>query len=326
MVVGNVLRSFLLLIVAGLSLGIARAYAANEILAYCDDCKASQYQACATQMGHRFDLSNASRVWVVDFAKQQTIKYELEVYPPGTIIYGSDSEISSGSRIIPIQVALSSWEADVADQLVDWVNQILRPNGGGYAFTQCSPNSSVSNRKHEKDVSIQSGGAVAIQPIEVPPGAPYTSAYDIIGNTSASIQLANMLLSDMQIMNSLGVLYNFANNFINVLPVNIEAVIRVEFPDGSIGKWEYNAFAGRWEADFTTFSDSDGNPIPMTPSDMTGRTYHFGGQSPGQDNLIRFLGRAQALGIPITGPGGGTIPTKCEMVGERLRCSPLSGY
>lgn len=326
MAVGNVLKGFVLLVVAGLSLGIARAYAANEVLAYCDDCQASQYQACAIQMGHQFDLSNASRVWVVDFVRQQVTKYELEVYPPGTIIYGSDSETSSGSTIIPIQVPLSPWEEDAVDQLVDWVNQVLRPNGGGYSFTQCTSSPTASNRERDDDASIRSGGAVAIQPIEVPPDAPWTSAYDIIGNTSASIQLASMLLSDMNIMNSLGVLYNLANNFINVLPVNLEAVIRMEFPDGSIGKWEYNAFAGRWEADFATFSDSDGNPIPMTPSDMTGRTYHFGGQPPGQDNLIRFLGRAQALGIPITGPGGGTLPTECEMVGDRLRCSPLSGY
>lgn len=317
-------RSFFLILVFGLSFG--RVEAASQVLATCDDCSSSQHGTCATHLGHQFGLAHGSKVWIVDFVQQYTTKFELEVYPPGTIIYGREESPSGEFTVIPVPESLTSSEQNVADLLIDWVNQILRPNGGGYAFTTCPQSSSASNAEADGGSMVLGRGAVAIQDIIVPPDAPWVSAYEIIGNTAAGIQLANMLLSDIPITQSLGVLYNFANNFINVLPVNLEAVIRMKFPDGSLGQWDYNAFTERWEANFATFHDSDGNPIPMTPSDMTGRAYLFSGQAPGQENLDRFLQRAQLLGIPITGPGGGSIPTKCEMVGDRLRCSPISGY
>jgi len=53
------------------------------------------------------------------------------------------------STVIPIQVGLGTYELDVADQLIDWVNQILRPNGGGYSFTTCPQNLSASDGKQK---------------------------------------------------------------------------------------------------------------------------------------------------------------------------------
>lgn len=316
-------------VLAGGALFTTQVAAQAQYGAVCDGCTLQQYTECAVQIGFWYGASTGTRVFVLDFHNEHTAKYRLQVIPPGGTIDSVDSadkssvELTSISQIIPHPEALTSDEAMDADALIAWTNDLTRPNGGGQTRVAC-PGSSTSGTppvmagESSEIQSLGSSDAAAVEIVQVPSNMA-GSAYDVIGNQVFGIQIAQQIMAGRPFFNATGRFLNLIDRIFNI-PLNTEAILLLEFSDGSLGIWVLNYPKSRWQADFQTFEDSDGNPIPHTPSDLVGNTYMFSNQN----NLQNFLDRAHQFGIPITGPGGGII-TECRMEGGNLRCFPRPG-
>lgn len=327
----NAKKRFLWLLVVLLGNGMlaTNSLAQTKYGAVCDGCTQQQYHACAQYMGWWYGLSTNTRIFVFDFINQQAVKYRLQVVPPGgSVDSDSESFIQGLPDVFAFPETLSANEENASDLLIQWTNEVTRPNGGGQTVESCPGSATGTPAVLSKDWSIseqgtsQSTQSPALKKISVPANLA-ESAFDVIGNQSASIHIAQQLLADQPVFNFFGQIANFIDDISNMM-LNVSVVLRLEFSDGSAGIWTLNRVFMTWEADFSTFRDSDNNPIPHTPADLIGNTYHFSGQSPGESNLANFLDRAQMFGAPITGPGGGGggVPTECRMEGDDMVCRP----
>ncbi len=293
----------------------------------CDGCSDLQMQQCAIEVATVEDLQTGKHVWIFDFENWVASKYYLEVTPPGTIIQGKgnrdDRQLTRSGLIIAIPQALFAREVVLSDALFEMVDVVWRPRGWGYHYPACGQFgiSSLEWPDHLEDTeSTTQSQPVMTYPVNIPPGPDQDSAYDIIGRQALALQLAQAHQGPVAY---LGEVQSWVANFVRANPVNTETSIRLVFSDGSSGIWRFNFETNRWEPDWSTFEDSDGNPIPLSSNDLApGMGFEFSGSEPGEQNLQRFLDRAAMLDIPITGPGGGDGPilVRCDVTSNGISC------
>jgi hypothetical protein len=256
-------------------------------------------------------------------------KFYLEITPPGTIIQGHprqvDSSTTQSGLTIAVPIPLSAEEINLSDALFELVEVVWRPQGWGYHYPACagSNHSSTTSdgRLDELEANVLSQPSMTY-PVSVPSGPGQDSVYDFIGNFSLALSLA---AANAGLVGGFASVQSGTGNYINVSPVNLETSLKLILNDGSSGIWRFNAEQGRWEPDWSTFEDSDSNPIPVTEADLPpGISAWFSATDQGQDNLQNFLERAAMFGIPITGPGGDTPgdkwPVRCDVTNEGITC------
>ncbi len=293
----------------------------------CDGCSVSQMQQCAIEIASVENLKTGDYVWIFDFENWVASLYYLEVTPPGTIIQGKgdgDDSLTQSGFIAAFPQALSDKEIELSDALFGMVEVVWRPLGWGYHYPACLDSNlsslAMGDDAKEPDATIQSEAGL-IYNITIPPGPDQNSAHDIIGSQARALQLAQTYSGNI---GTLGAVQSWVANFIRASPVNTQTSIRFRFADGSSAIWHYSSHNERWEPDWSTFEDSDGNPIPHTSNDVSpGMGFDFSGAAPGELNLQQFFDRMNMFGIPITGPGGGGgdgSPVRCEVTSEGLRC------
>jgi hypothetical protein len=298
----------------------------------CDGCTLSQMAQCAIQTTGVHNLKTGDYVWTFDFQNETSVKFYMQVSPPGTIIQGESDHLSGdqtqGGQILPIQTSLTPTEAQTVGVLMFFVNDVWRPQGAGYAYpsctnTQMAEHIELSDYHSNQESEIRSEGVIVL-PIEIPPGPDQNRAYDVFGYLALANQLA---AAHAGMAGLLGEIQSVLYSFVPISPVNTNTQLKLVFDDGSYGIWKFNFQSDQWEPDWSTFRDSEDNPIPMTPADMVGRVYGFSDTPEGQNSLTDFLQRARMFGIPITGPGGGgPLPTRCRMESDGLRCWPASSF
>lgn len=99
------------------------------------------------------------------------------------------------------------------------------------------------------------------------------------------------------------------NPFTGFDPSAMQMTITVHYPDGSTSMYTYDHITQTWVRVKGQTRDANNNPVPETPSDVSGGVgssieYNFTGDS---SDLASFLYRMEQFGIPVTGPVGGTF-------------------
>lgn len=309
----NLLAFFTIAVAASQS-----AAAVSNTWRMCDNCSPTQKEHCAIAAAAADNLKTGDYVWIADFSGESTSKYFISVLPPGTI-QGEESELSdhilNGPQITPFPEALSSHEAYVWDAVIAIVNEVYRPQGAGYDYPACG----LGNLLGTGDRSVIAQAPFS-QEVNLPPGPGSNSAYDIIGNQAMAMDLAR---AHAGVLGSIAATQSFFTQWIKISPINSQTSLILVFSDGSSGIWRFSFERNRWEPDWSSFEDSDGNPIPLTQQDLQpGLGWWFSGTSQGEENLENFLARAALFGIPITGPGAGCSPSpiRCEISEDGLLC------
>ncbi len=292
----------------------------------CDGCSDSQMQQCAIEVATVEGLRTGNYVWIFDFENWVASKYYLEVTLPGTIVPGEgsrdDQRLTRVGLVVANAQTLSAKEVALSDGLFGMVEEVWRPMGWGYHYEACADSTQYSLKERggtkEPDATIQPQPGMTF-PITIPPGPEQNSAHDIIGNQARALQLAEAHGEGLGV---LGQIQSWVGNYVRVAPINTRASKLFQFSDGSFAIWNFNVETDRWEPDWDTFEDSDGNRIPATASDVSpGMSFEFSGAAPGELNLQQFLDRMTMFGIPVTGPGGvGGSPVSCEITSDGLRC------
>jgi len=317
------------------SFGGSLVLASDDAWKTCDGCSWAEKHQCASEVALEHQLKTGDFAWIYDFHSEIASKFYVQVTPPGTIIQGADgadgsSDTSSLPSVTVIQSPLGGDEAYYAGLLNFFVNDVWRPQGGAYDYPSCQAQwiSGEGQREaSEGEISGRRSSGMMVHPINIPPATGQNTAYDVFGALAAASQLAE---GNVGLLGLLGEVQNIFDGWVPASPINVNTQLKLQFSDGSYGIWKFNFQSDQWEPDWSTFRDSEGNPMPLTPGDMVGQRYDFSGTPIGQNSLREFLDRARVLGIPITGPGGGqggdSVPTRCRMEGDTMRCWPIGPY
>lgn len=287
----------------------------------CQDCASAELESCALVTAMQLGLSHNDQVWVLDLNNLNAERFRVLGTGPGQDPHSEAGSHSATIRAVD-NVEPIGFTASQQEYVVDgmhFVRDVVLPSGG-QIYRQCHQ-SQQGNFVLETTPVLQ-GGAPIVRTITVPPSV-YGSAYDLVGYPAASRSLGQWWAQQDPARNFFGQAADLAGNFISASLVDYELVLKFKFADGSSGIWRTDPYSDAWEADFDTFKDSDGNPVPVD-NIPAGSRYFFSGEAPGGDNLQNFLDRAAMLGIPITGPDGGGLPTECEVTPGGLRCRPAS--
>lgn len=293
----------------------------------CDGCSVSQMQQCAIEVATVEGLQTGDHVWIFDFENWIASNYYLEVTPPGTPIQGEvsrdDQQLTQVGLVVANAQTLSAREVELSEGLFGMVEEVWRPMGWGYHYEACADSTqySLKERGGPKEPIAIIQHQPRPTPITIPPGSDQNSAHDIIGNQARALQLAQAHSGGVGVP---GQIQNWVGNDVRVAPINTRASKLFQFSDGSSAIWNFNVETDRWEPDWATFEDSDGNPIPLSANDAPpGAGFEFSGTAEGERNLQQFLDRMTVFGIPIAGPGDdgvGGSPVRCEVTSDGLRC------
>lgn len=291
----------------------------------CDNCPEYVPQACAISIAHQHGLQTGDHAWILDFASGTASKFYLQVTPPGQIIQGESGEadkvVQSMPTVLAFEEMLTAEEIEGIAAVFQIVEHVYRPAGFGFDYPSCDA-SLMQTSMHELELAgteaqTQSNQAVITFPVQIPGSSGHGSAYDIVGFTSLAVQLAG---NHAGVLGVLGQAQSLVSQWIRT-PLNTNVSLKLHFDDGSFGIWRFNFELDVWEPDWSTFRDSDGNPIPATAEDMPpGTGFVFDNEG----NLQRFLSRAMMFGIPITGPGGGGTRVVCIRDAGGITCTRSS--
>lgn len=300
----------------------ASALASTNTWLMCDDCSPAQMEYCAIQAATMDNLRTGDYAWIVDFAGETVSKYYILVTPAGGIIQGGESDSSthlqSGSVVTLIEETVSSDDAEIWDIVIEIVRDIYRPQGWGYNYPSCGQG--VFSEVRSGEVHGLQSQPLMSYPVNIPSGPDRDSAYDIIGRNSHALQLGQ---SYSGILGHMSVTQTFFTNWWRDSPIDSTTSLVFVFSDGSSGIWRFNFERNRWEADWSTFEDSDGNPIPHQSGDVQpGNSWWFSGTEQGEENLANFLARLGLFGIPVSGPDGhcSPAPIRCDVTPEGMEC------
>ena len=142
----------------------------------------------------------------------------------------------------------------------------------------------------------------------------YFGVYDLIGNSAMQAAILNQFHSSNQV--SLAILYleELATSMFQALNLNWNAEFKLILPDGSWGIAHFENDGLMF--DENTFVDSDGNPVPVSPGDVSSRNYFF---SEGSGNHGGFVARLWSLGV---GYGSGRqCSGSCDANGCTVTCT-----
>ena len=292
------------------------AQAGDTFGTMCINCDVGVHESCARETALILGLDSADQIWVLDPNNVTFSAYVVDGVPPGGEIRET-SKISGTVDLLPVQLPAN--DVQMIEETLIWIRDLVLPNGGRPNIS-CSYSSVRSPRPSDRDriLSRDPSTTLVMMRIEVPPGEA-ASAYDLIGNQARSVAVADHVTSKDPAPDSPG-----ASPIADPLPahrINAGVALVLEFSDGSLGRWSRDSMRERWVPDFSTFEDSDGNPIPLTAEDIQGRQFEFSGDPPGEGNLENFLERMRRFGLGAPDPFPPTCPTTCTPIPDGIRCT-----
>jgi len=291
----------------------------------CNGCNASQSQQKAEQ--HASAIPRIGHIYLFNFTNHNLKKYF--VYQEGLL----DSNDGSQNLFEKQSEVLKKYGI-TEDQIIDmFAGSATQNNTDSETFAiiyEITPTSLEVEKFNGLDVVLDSLTESNLFRGNFPPdiinpttGAPIGNgfgAYDIIGNTSLATALYNLSLDSWttKIVTVLEYI-QWASGALNIVNLDIDIKIAVTFPDGSKGMMGFNEY-GDLEFDDSSFFDSDGNRVPESAGDTSGRTYFFSG---GQESsgFGGFTRRLTMLGVGYgSSSGGGSCTFRCPAQGCILTC------
>ncbi len=284
----------------------------------CQNCSSAEREACARETAIQMQLSPENQVWVFDLAAEDAERFRV-LGPKGDQNPGGSQpgESSPAAAHHVEAIDFTPRQRAFVSGGMQFVSDVVIP-AGGQIFQVCQ--FLPTGELQVLTLPAPRGGEAVAEQVSVPEDM-HASAYDVVGNRSAAVAIGDWWASEQPAASWVSEVSAIAENLLNT-SFDSEVELLVNFSDGSRGMLVPDPFFGGWVPDFDTFRDSDHNLIPTHPENLQpGSTFQFSGDSPGEDNLQRFLNRVSLLGIPMAGPNCGSPPTDCTMAADGLSCT-----
>jgi len=271
--------------------------------------------SCAKAAGTNLPLHYRESIWIMDFPNNTIRKFHVmreDTTLSPVPALEKDQEQVNQTAVTAYEVELTSQERQMVEGAVAFVNGWLRPAGADLTMQFCSvsPHASGKALASEGGIIIGSDNPSIDVSVFNLPSSVAPSAFDVIGNHARGVEIGRFINEQRPVVSNMKAVIDLVDKATNTI-YNIKPAWLVKFSDGSSGMWEFDTLRTRLKADFSTFEDSEHNPIPLKLNDTAGRTFRFTG-GPGENpNIGNMASRIELIGGSISGglPGSGCIST-----------------
>jgi len=294
----------------------------------CENCTDIQQQDCAKAYGDTLPLNSPRIIWVADFPNT-TIR-RFEVWKKDISLSPESESKDDDTRVSTIvtvsEQTLTLAEATESHQAALYINRFLRPAGVDISMPGCLNTRSAD--EPEQYVSNRTDQPIAVEQYNAPVDVA-ASGFDVVGDSVLGNRIGQFIQANDPITLFIGSVLDVADRFFNS-SLNFSVAYLATFEDGSSGLWGYDALRERLSADFSSFEDSEGNPIPFRLDDINGRTFMFsnpgnggGSSGRGSSNMSNMTSRITLIGGSITGGAGSgcsEVIFQCNSQGCTVTC------